>query len=188
MIVLGPNLHRGNSDGEGIAQYAHAIQEALGIGNYIQVLIKLPIMDHPDYDVEDQMGSLHPFARPEYVEEGGRQKVDLLGTWDAWHVIRTVCKYNARLSVGKNLYIALLLLPQSLLILLFSLFAPRLQVTEHDDGDGEDLFKVLSFRISRRLLARFTLTCDRQLCLSHGTCLRPMFNQDGIRSPCVFCP
>ncbi len=29
-------------------------------------------------------------------------KHDFFGTWDAWHVIRTICKYNSRLFVGKN--------------------------------------------------------------------------------------
>ena len=29
-------------------------------------------------------------------------KHDLFGTWDAWNVIRTICRYNSRLFVGKN--------------------------------------------------------------------------------------
>ena len=29
-------------------------------------------------------------------------KHDFFGTWDAWNVIRTICKYNSRLFVGKN--------------------------------------------------------------------------------------
>ncbi|KAI4216007.1 MAG: hypothetical protein LQ351_001503 [Letrouitia transgressa] len=89
VIVPGPKLRYGNAYGEGVAQYAHAIQDALGIGNYTQILIKLPMMDHPDYEEDDMMGSLAPFARPEYIEQGGKQEVDLLGTWDAWHVTRT---------------------------------------------------------------------------------------------------
>lgn len=111
VIVPGPKLRYGNAHGEGVAQYAHAIQDTLGIGNYTQILIKLSMMDHPDYEEDDMMGSLAPFARPEYIEQGGKQEVDLLGTWDAWHVIRTICKYNARLFVGKKSYVELLLLP-----------------------------------------------------------------------------
>ncbi|KAI4161943.1 MAG: hypothetical protein LQ342_004391 [Letrouitia transgressa] len=103
VIVPGPKLRYGNAHGEGVAQYAHAIQDTLGIGNYTQILIKLSMMDHPDYEEDDMMGSLAPFARPEYIEQGGKQEVDLLGTWDAWHVIRTICKYNARLFVALSI-------------------------------------------------------------------------------------
>lgn len=34
-------------------------------------------------------------------------KHDYFGTWDAWNVIRTVCRYNSRLFVGKNIMISL---------------------------------------------------------------------------------
>ena len=102
VIVPGPNLHYGDAHGEGVAQYAYALQEALSFSIYTQVMIKVPMMDHPDYEGDDIMGSLVPFSRPKYVREGGKRKVDLLGTWDAWHIIRSVCKYNARLFVGKN--------------------------------------------------------------------------------------
>ena len=30
-------------------------------------------------------------------------RFDFFGTWDAWNVIRTLCTYNARLFVGKNI-------------------------------------------------------------------------------------
>lgn len=102
VVIPGPKLQYGNSYGEGIAQYAFAVQEALALSNYTQILVQLPMMYHPDQDGKDVAGSLSPFARPEYVEEGSKSKHDFLGTWDAWHVIRTVCKYNSRLFVGKN--------------------------------------------------------------------------------------
>ncbi|KAL8932222.1 MAG: hypothetical protein Q9216_006919, partial [Gyalolechia sp. 2 TL-2023] len=103
VVVPGPKLRYGNLYGEGIAQYAFAIQEALAVSNYTQILIQLPMMYHPDQDGEDVEGSLAPFARPEYVEEGSKSKHDFLGTWDAWHVIRTVCKYNSRLFVALSI-------------------------------------------------------------------------------------
>ncbi|KAL8731797.1 MAG: hypothetical protein Q9181_004187 [Wetmoreana brouardii] len=89
VVVPGPRLQYGSSHGEGVAQYAFAIQEALALSNYTQLLIHLPMMYHPDQDGEDVQGSLSPFARPEYVEEGPKSKHDFLATWDAWHIIRT---------------------------------------------------------------------------------------------------
>lgn len=40
---------------------------------------------------------------------------DYFGTWDAWHVIRTLCTYNARLFLGKNRNTSSLLSPTSFL-------------------------------------------------------------------------
>ena len=105
VIVPGPKLHHKNLHGGGLTQYARAIQEALAAGNYLQVHIMLPIIDHPDIEKDDEMGSLVPFAREEYLGESLEdrpRKADIFGTWDAWNLIRTVCKYNARLFVGKN--------------------------------------------------------------------------------------
>ena len=105
IIIPGPKLHHGKLHGEGVTQYAYAIQEALAIGNYIQVQIWLPMIDHLDTDDENVEGSLIPFAREEYVgaeEENKSRKADIFGTWDAWNIIRSVCKHNARLFVGKN--------------------------------------------------------------------------------------
>ncbi|KAL9596537.1 MAG: hypothetical protein Q9179_004586 [Wetmoreana sp. 5 TL-2023] len=89
VVIPGPRLQYGSSHGEGVAQYAFAIQEALALSNYTQLLIHLPMIYHPDQNGEDVEGSLSPFARPEYVEEGVTSKHDFLGTWDAWHIIRT---------------------------------------------------------------------------------------------------
>lgn len=102
VVVPGSKLQYESSQGQGVAQYAYAIQEALALNNHTHILVHLPMMYHPDQDVEDVQGSLAPFTRPEYIEEGGRSKYDFLRTWDAWHVIRSVCNYHARLFVGKN--------------------------------------------------------------------------------------
>lgn len=105
VILPGPKLHHRNIHGGGLTQYARAIQEALAAGNYLQIHIMLPIIDHPDTDNDDEMGSLVPFAREEYLGEtleDRPRRADVFGTWDAWNLIRTVCKYNARLFVGKK--------------------------------------------------------------------------------------
>ena len=133
LILPCPKIHHGKNHGIGIAQYAHAIQQALDIGSFIQLSVMMPMMDNPHDVVEQTKGSLALQARPEHVgvaedewqsmqdtrnsiesrpEEllniNPRKSVhvsskhDYFGTWDAWNVIRTICKYNSRLFVGKN--------------------------------------------------------------------------------------
>ena len=106
LIVLGPNLHHDSAHADGLARYARAIQEALTIGSYISLSVLLPMVDHPITDFQDVVGRLTSLRRQEYasvMEEGdSARKADLFGTWDAWHTIRTVCKYSQRLFVGKR--------------------------------------------------------------------------------------
>lgn len=104
VIIPAPKLHHGKVHGDGIMQYALAIQKALGAGNYLQIVITLPMIDHPNTDVDDVFGSLAHYAREEFVgprEDSKPRKPEIFGTWDAWNIIRTVCNYNSRLFVGK---------------------------------------------------------------------------------------
>lgn len=128
VIIPGPKLHHGKLHGDGITRYAHAIQEALHIGPYIQLSMSLAMMDNPAEEEDQDDRSLGAHARGMYtglseneyekspVEDseenaqgtpssrlsGRSAKFDFFGTWDAWNVIRTVCKYSNRLFVGKN--------------------------------------------------------------------------------------
>ena len=102
IIVPGPRRYSSNSlDSNGVVQYARAIQEALSVASYIQVAIHFPMygQDEP----KDITGDLLPFAKGS--TSAGKAKankdIDLYETWDAWNLIRSVCKYNSRLSVGK---------------------------------------------------------------------------------------
>ncbi|KAH7054416.1 arginine N-methyltransferas-like protein [Macrophomina phaseolina] len=103
IIVHGPKLHHGHLHGTGVSQFARAIQEALTVGPYINIVIMQPMVDDPSVESNDEMGNLAPFAREQYLKASGRKEnreLDLFGTWDAWNVIRTVCRYNSRLSVA----------------------------------------------------------------------------------------
>lgn len=103
VIIPGPRLHHGNVHGEGLMYYARAVQDILNIGLYIQVHIWFGMVDIPDLETNN-VGDLAPFARADYLIVGNYSptKVDLFGTWEAWDVIRKVCKYHSRLFVGKN--------------------------------------------------------------------------------------
>lgn len=105
VIIQGPKLHRGKIHSDGLMQYALAIQEALGASNYLQIEIKMPMAEPFDLDKECATDSLAYRCRDEYVDmtEGGTsRKTELYGSWDAWNMIRTVCKYHNRLFVGKK--------------------------------------------------------------------------------------
>ena len=104
VIVLGPSLRSLKSYGDGILQYALAIKNGLEVGNYIQIEVKLPMMDMLEVDDVNRSESLAYRVREDYVDKGyGKaKKAEAFGTWDAWNLIRTVCNYSARLFVGKK--------------------------------------------------------------------------------------
>ncbi|KAM5444036.1 putative type II protein arginine methyltransferase [Microsporum ferrugineum] len=104
-IIPGPKLHHGNLHGEGLIYYARAIQEALSTAPYIRVNIWLPVVDNPGLET-NQMGDLSPFARREYLSNSlteASPQLDMFGTWNAWNIIRKVCKYHTRLTVALSL-------------------------------------------------------------------------------------
>lgn len=105
IITSGPKLHHGKVHGDALVQYARAISDALSVAINVQIEILLPMTDQPGSDVDDSMGSLTQLARDDYVGDVRKEtarKPDMYGSWDAWNVIRTVCKYNSRLFVGKR--------------------------------------------------------------------------------------
>ncbi|KAF2018564.1 arginine N-methyltransferas-like protein [Aaosphaeria arxii CBS 175.79] len=100
VVIPGPRLSNGAN---GISQYARAIKEALGTGAYIQIHILLPTDGSQSNEVED-LGNLEHFARPELQHPGQQSaEADPFSAWDAWNVIRSVCKYPSRLSVALDL-------------------------------------------------------------------------------------
>lgn len=104
VVIRGPRLHHGPKSQWGITQYSRAIQEALSLGVYLHVHIHLPMVDNTQDDLDEEIGSLAPFARESFIKGSLTNKsrpTDEFGTWDAWNVIRSVCVYNSRLSIGK---------------------------------------------------------------------------------------
>lgn len=104
VLIQGPRLHHQAMQQTGLMQFARTMQDVLTIGTYMQVQIWFPMIDHPENEVTC-MGDLAPFARPRYLgDDQGEDshRLDLHGTWDAWNVIRSFCKYHPRLCVGKR--------------------------------------------------------------------------------------
>lgn len=113
VLIPGPRLHHGKKYGDGLMQYALAIQDTLGASNYLQIEIQLPMVDYADVEKDLGTDSLAYLAREEYVGAPGSSKAkksDVFGSWDAWNMIRVVCKHNPRLFVGEQYSIHLNLL------------------------------------------------------------------------------
>jgi protein arginine N-methyltransferase 5 len=112
VMIKGPPAHVKSEDG--LIRYAHAIQEALGAATYLQLHLTLPMTGQSTSELEPDMGDLETFARDEYVDDLGiddedeeeeeeeADEIDGMASWDAWNVVRSLCRYNARLSIGKN--------------------------------------------------------------------------------------
>ena len=67
IILPSPRLHHGKLHGEGVAQYAYAVQEALKIAPYVQLSILLPMMDDTEQFGDDVEGVLASEARAGYT-------------------------------------------------------------------------------------------------------------------------
>lgn len=83
-----------------VSQYARAIASALGSGPYLQLHIALPMDGRTSKDSGSESTHLASRVRPIFVGEAQDQHQDWLASWDAWELIRSVCKYHTRLSVG----------------------------------------------------------------------------------------
>lgn len=99
IIVPGPRQDSAQTgSGQGIAQYARAIQEALLIGSRVNFVIHLPMYREPG--LEEKAAQLSTSNETEDSLPSTKE-IDIFTSWDSWHVIRTVCDYSARLFVGK---------------------------------------------------------------------------------------
>ena len=104
IIIPGPSIHGGIIQGDGVAQYAYAVQEILEVGLYHSVLIRMPMSDGSSRSQLHREQSLASYTRSIFVEnfqDDIRLESDPFGMWDAWNITRSVCKYNNRLFVGK---------------------------------------------------------------------------------------
>ncbi|KAI1164723.1 PRMT5 arginine-N-methyltransferase-domain-containing protein [Nemania serpens] len=98
IIVPGPRQDSAQTgSGQGIAQYARAIQEALLIGSRVNFVIHLPMYREPG--LEEKAAQLSTSNETEDSLPSTKE-IDIFTSWDSWHVIRTVCDYSARLFVA----------------------------------------------------------------------------------------
>ncbi|KAF2869608.1 arginine N-methyltransferas-like protein [Massariosphaeria phaeospora] len=102
VVVPGPRLSHGAGC---ISQYARAIKEALSTGSYVQLHVLMSMDGTQVANTEDDVGHLARFARPDYTnrQDSNDKPLRPFSSWEAWDAIRSVCKYNNRLSVALEL-------------------------------------------------------------------------------------
>jgi len=99
ILVYGP-LSSG-----GTVQHARAIQEALGLGPYLQLHMLLPMIGELEQDVSAEGAHLAELARSQYGVPGDEDEegeLDLYGAWEMWNTVQIMCKYTTRLSIGMH--------------------------------------------------------------------------------------
>ncbi|KAI0136971.1 PRMT5 arginine-N-methyltransferase [Xylariales sp. AK1849] len=101
IVIPGPrkdSVKIGNS--QGVAQYARAIQEALVVGTRLNLVIHVPMYREPG--LEETATTLSQACLDSH-DTGGEENeddIDIFSSWDSWHVIRSTCNYDGRLSVA----------------------------------------------------------------------------------------
>jgi protein arginine N-methyltransferase 5 len=100
VVIQGPTLYASVGGSSMLTQYARAIKEALTIGPYVQFHIMLPMVPSKGKPASLQ-SNLSEFARLS-SDEARSESTDPWSSWEAWNVIRGVCNYSGRLSVGKK--------------------------------------------------------------------------------------
>ena len=102
VFVAEPFIRLGDVASTGLAQYARAVEQGLSLGANLGVSVVFHMVENARNAPDCALASM---TRPEYVEgtateQGQKAAVDLFGTWDAWNVVRTTCKYSSRLFAG----------------------------------------------------------------------------------------
>jgi len=102
IIVEGPRL-----DGQSLVpQFARSLAQALSVGPYLNVQVRMPMTGTEDRGVTNDSRHFASKLRGQYAEpsENAPKTSDSLRSWDAWELIRTLCKFHGRLSIGKTIY------------------------------------------------------------------------------------
>lgn len=101
VMVKGPTSSPHAVKGESLARYARVIQDVLNASGYVNLQILLSAGGASEEDNEE-IGSLACFVEAIPTKSSMKGGNGQLESWDAWNTIRSICKYNSRLSVGKN--------------------------------------------------------------------------------------
>lgn len=115
VVIDGPKLRHVSSRASADAMYARVIQEALSLVTHMHLSVAIPTVEYPIPDEDFEMGDLSELARQDHVEQYDTSSSaaaasnpdaawdgsDAFGAWDSWNLIRSICNYSARLSVGK---------------------------------------------------------------------------------------
>jgi type II protein arginine methyltransferase len=105
VLVPGPFLPEGLVATAAVVQFARAIEEAHNVAPYINFQILLPMTPSNGGLPGLDSGHLSNYAiKPPGFQVSVYYSHNQWATWEAWNLIRTVCKYHARVALGSNLH------------------------------------------------------------------------------------
>lgn len=100
VVVSGP---RQDDDGRAIVQYARAIQETFDVASRVNIIIHISMYREPGLEEEAVLLSTELLGSKTPATNAGKsEEVDLFGSWETWHTIRSVCNYSNRLFAGES--------------------------------------------------------------------------------------
>ena len=104
VVIPGPRPRRGFLHHDGLVRFARAIQEALNTGYNLHFQIVLPMLFETNkeevYDTAD-LALLADEKRVPGSAQAWNATSQSMSSWEVWNTIRTICRYNPRLSIGK---------------------------------------------------------------------------------------
>jgi protein arginine N-methyltransferase 5 len=101
IVIPGPRQDAVNTgNGQGTAQYARAIQEALLLGTRVNFVVHLPMYREPGLEESVEMLSSVLPGDKQADKAAAGDDIDIFSSWDSWHVIRSTCNYDSKLTVG----------------------------------------------------------------------------------------
>jgi len=101
VIIRAPPVFGNRKRHQIVSQFARAVYEALAISPYFQLHILFPIAPGKGKASED-LSHLCRFAQVATSETDPNEDQDseVWGPWETWDLIRSVCNYSGRISVG----------------------------------------------------------------------------------------
>jgi protein arginine N-methyltransferase 5 len=97
VIVKAPALSSSRGHSAVMAQFARAILEALSIGPYLHLHVLFSMSPGKGKRSED---SSHLSRFSQVAEPDVEPDLDPWASWEAWDLLRGLCKYSGRISVG----------------------------------------------------------------------------------------
>lgn len=97
--VILPPLFRGDSTSPksaAVSRYADAVTRIIAVGPYLQLLMPLPMDNQKQTSIANS--TLVALAKGQSSDTAS----DSLSPWDAWHNVRSACRYSAKLAIGKS--------------------------------------------------------------------------------------
>jgi type II protein arginine methyltransferase len=102
VLVPGPFLPDGSVSTSAVSQFARVIDEAVSVAPYIHFQIILPMSPlHAGIIAGAESGHLSNYAiKPSGFQMSVYYSHNPWAAWEAWDMIRSVCKYHTRVSLG----------------------------------------------------------------------------------------